>query len=228
MFNSVPIEVFVWSPISEPTLVEPVLMGVLAVEDHRDAGVVVLQVAVGRQRAEVDPLAHVGVAQEAVVVLVGVAVDDRLLDLAAHAAHRADRVALAALRAQQDRLLADVARPFDAGEGMDLDAFVEIDRPVLGVDHDHRMDHRAGADVDVLPAAADGVGLLDLALDAAAAGGREIGRQLRRIGQHQVPGVVPRGRQFLGRGQRRPWPNPTGRRSNRSCSLPRSPLAMRA
>ena len=81
--------------------------------------------------------------------------------------------------------------------------FVEIHRPVLGVDHHHRVDHRAGGDVHVLPAAADGVGLLDLALDAAAAGRGEIRRQLRRIGQHQVPGVVPRGRQFAGRGQSR-------------------------
>ena len=55
MLNSVPIEVFVWSPISEPTLVEPVSMGVLAVQHHRHAGVVVLQVAVGGQGARGSP-----------------------------------------------------------------------------------------------------------------------------------------------------------------------------
>ena len=61
---------------------------------------------------------------------------------------------------------------------MDLHAFVEIDRAVLGVDHDHRVDQRAGGDVHVLWPAADGLRLLDLALDAAAAGGGEIVRQL--------------------------------------------------
>ena len=36
-------------------------------------------------------------------------------------------------------------------------------------------------------------GLLDRAFDAAAAGGAEVLGKLPRIGQHQVPGVVPRG-----------------------------------
>ena len=65
---------------------------------------------------------------------------------------------------------------------MDLDPFVEIDRAVLGVDDDHRVDDRAGGDIDVLAAAADGRRLLDAAFDAIAAGRGEIRRQLGRIG----------------------------------------------
>ena len=50
------------------------------------------------------------------------------------------------------------------------------------------------ADIHVLAAAADGAGLLDRPLDAAAAGRREILDQLLRVGQDQFPGVVPRRR----------------------------------
>ena len=63
------------------------------------------------------------------MVLVTVTLDDRLFDLAADAAYRADRIAFAALGAQQRRLLADVAGAFDAGEGVYFDALViEFDR----------------------------------------------------------------------------------------------------
>ena len=48
-----------------------------------DLAVIVAQVAVGGDRPQVDPLADVGVAQESLVILVGVTVDDRRLDLAA-------------------------------------------------------------------------------------------------------------------------------------------------
>ena len=111
-------------------MVEPVLIGLASVEDHGDRGVVVLQIAVGGQGPQVDPLAQVGVAQEAVVVLVRVALEDRLLDLAADAADRADRVPLAALGPQEDRLPADVARAFDPREGVDLGLLVDVNRTV--------------------------------------------------------------------------------------------------
>ena len=122
VLSSVPMQVFVWSPIRAPTLLEPVSM---AVRPSKTT-------ARGRNRsasrcwssgAEVDPLPHVGVAEEAVMVLVRVALEDRLFDFAADAAERADGVALAALGPQQDRLLADVAGAFDAGEGVDFGAW---------------------------------------------------------------------------------------------------------
>ena len=64
-----------------------------AADAERDRAVVGAQVADLRAGAEVDPLADVGVAQEAVVGLVGVAVQDAGLDLAADAAVRADAAA---------------------------------------------------------------------------------------------------------------------------------------
>ena len=76
---------------------------------------------------------------------------------------------------------------------MNLDALVEIDRAVFGVDHDHRMEPGAGRDEDVVPVAADGAGLLDGSFDAAAAGGGKVLGQLPGIGQNQVPRIVPHG-----------------------------------
>ena len=68
-------------------------------------------------------------------------------------------------------LLAHVARALDPREGVHLDALVEIDRPVLGVDHDHRVHDHAGGDVDVVPVAAESRGLLDGPFNATPADG---------------------------------------------------------
>ena len=76
--------------------------------------------------------------------------NDRLFDFAADAAVGADRIALAALGAQQPRFLADETRPFDAREGMHLHVFIQIDRPIFRVDHDHRMNLDAARDVNIL------------------------------------------------------------------------------
>ena len=113
--------------------------------------------------------------------------------LAAHPADRPDRVALAALGPEHDGLGADEAGPFDPREGMHLDAFVDVDRPFGRVQHGHRMDQRAGADVDVVLAAADGAGLLDRPLDPASARLGEVLNDLVRALQHQVPSVLPGG-----------------------------------
>src|SRR5438270_8364791 len=51
----------------------------------------VLDVAVGRERAEVDPSAEVGMTDEALVSLVAVAEHNAVVDLAADLAHRANR-----------------------------------------------------------------------------------------------------------------------------------------
>ena len=85
----------------------------VAAERHAHLAVVVAQVAVGGDRPQVDPLADVGVAQEPLVVLVDVAVDDRRLDLAADPAARAQRAAAAQVGAEELRVAADVAGPLD-------------------------------------------------------------------------------------------------------------------
>ena len=156
------------------------------------------------------------------------ALDDRLFHLAADAAHRADRVAFAALGAQQDRLAADVARPFDAGEGMDLHVFVDIDRSMLGIEDDHGMDLGAVADENVVAVAANRAGFLDLAFHAAAAGGAEILGQLLRVGKDRVPRIIPR-RQLAG--NRREFlfgGDAATRRASRIAVSPRSARAILA
>ena len=139
--------------------------------------------------------------------------DDRLLDLAADAAHGSDRVSLAALGPQQDRLLADVARTFDAGEGMDFGAFVDVDRSVLGVEHDHGMDHGAGGDVDVARAPRTARAARP-ALDPAAAGGRK-----SSVNCPGWPASGPRCSSTWQRARPPPagssWPPPAARRSSR-------------
>ena len=75
VLSMLPRPVRVWSPMKQPTFAWPVANGVAAERDEHLA-VVVAQVAVRGDRPEVDPLADVGVAQEALVVLVRVAVDD--------------------------------------------------------------------------------------------------------------------------------------------------------
>ena len=82
VFSSVPRPVLVWSPRKQPTFVRPVSTR-RAAHGHRHLAVVVAQVAVVRAGAEVDPFADVGVAEEAVVILVRVALHDARLDLAA-------------------------------------------------------------------------------------------------------------------------------------------------
>src|SRR5687767_15912798 len=58
---------------------------------HADRAVVVLQVAVRRHRAEIDPPPQVCMPEKAVVCFVGVAEHDRLFDLTVNFAHRPDR-----------------------------------------------------------------------------------------------------------------------------------------
>ena len=73
----------------------------IALERHEDLAVVVAQVAVGSDRAEVDPLADVGVTQESLVILIGMAVHDGVLDLAADPADWPDRHAAAEVGPEQ-------------------------------------------------------------------------------------------------------------------------------
>ena len=93
----------------------------VASEGDEDLAVVVAQVAVRGDRPQVDPLADVGVAQEPLVILVRVAVNDRRLDLAADPAVRADRHPASEIGPEELGLTADRARPLDPRERLDPD-----------------------------------------------------------------------------------------------------------
>ena len=112
----------------------------VAAEGDGDLAVIVAQVAVGGDRPEVDPLADVSVAEEAFVVLVGVAVDDGMLDLAADAAVGAEGDAPAQVGPEELGIAADVAGPFHAGERLDDDPGGDGDRAAGGVEDGVRVD----------------------------------------------------------------------------------------
>ena len=90
----------------------------VAGDRDEDLAVVVPEVAVGGDRAQVDPLADVGVAEEPLVVLVRVAVDDARLDLATDPAVRADGGPPPDVGPEQLGFSADVAAAV-AGSGFD-------------------------------------------------------------------------------------------------------------
>src|SRR5437667_11664219 len=77
--------------------------------------------------------------QKTVVVLVDVALQDRRLHLAPDAAMRANRCA-AYLGRENLGMRADVARPFQAGEGLDDGMLGDDDRAVRRVDDDVRLE----------------------------------------------------------------------------------------
>src|SRR5690606_876511 len=104
----------------------------------------VLQVAVRGQRAEVDPAAHVGVAEEAVVRLVRVPEDDALLDFAVDLADGPDGDGGHGA-AEDGRAAADVGRAGDLRERRHGRALVEPHGPVAQVDDRAGLDLRAGA-----------------------------------------------------------------------------------
>ena len=94
----------------------------------------IAQVAVGGDGAEVDPRADVGVAQEPLVVLVGVAVHDAGFDLAADAAVGPDRHAAAKVSAKQVGIASDVAGSLNSGEGLDPDTGLDGDGAASSVE----------------------------------------------------------------------------------------------
>src|SRR5262249_6418556 len=114
----------------------------LAVQRHAHLAVVVAQVAVLRAGAEVDPLADVAVAEEAVVVLVDGPLQHAGLDLAADAAVRAEGGLRAHLGPQDVGVRADVAGAFQPAEGGDDRLVVDDHRAAPRVGHHHRIDVR--------------------------------------------------------------------------------------
>ena len=128
----------------------------LAAQRHGDLAVVVAQVAIGGDRAEVDPLADVGVAEEPVVVLVGGPVDDAGLDLAADAAAGPERHAAAGVGAEQLGVAADGAGALDAGERQHDDAGGDGDRPAGGIEDGVGVDPRRVVEGEPVGGADDG------------------------------------------------------------------------
>src|SRR5262249_43524132 len=102
--------------------------------------VIVAQVAVARAGAEVDPLADVAVSQKAVVILVAVALENAAFDLAADAARRPQRGAGTDLGPVHLRVRPDVARPFQAAEGVDHGLAIDHDRSPRRVGQRVRLD----------------------------------------------------------------------------------------
>ena len=127
--------------MKQPTFAWPVATGSPA-SGHVDLAVVVAEVAVGGDRPEVHPLADVGVAEEPLVVLVRVAVDDRRLDLAADPAVGAERHAAAEVGPEELGVAADVAGPLDPGERLNQAPASIGDRPVRRVEDGVRVDPR--------------------------------------------------------------------------------------
>src|SRR5262249_41836292 len=94
----------------------------LAVSQDADRSVIAAQVGGLDTGSEVHPFTDITVADEAIVILVGVAKHEAALDLAADAAMRADAGAGAYPRSEDDRSRSNAARAFEPGEGMDTRA----------------------------------------------------------------------------------------------------------
>jgi len=133
--------VLAWSPISDPVHTG----GLERALRHGDADLAigVFQIAGGRAGAQVHPFAHVAVAEEPIVRLIGIADDDRVGNLAAHLAHRADAGPGADQRLRQHLCLrADVARALNDAVGAEPRAIVQEHGAVRCIQHDARLDHK--------------------------------------------------------------------------------------
>src|SRR5207245_5748567 len=113
-----------------------------------DFAVVMAQVAIVRAGAEVDPFADVTVPQEAIVILVHVAVKDRRLDLASHAAVRPNGRTGADPGAQDLRARADIARPLQPTEGRHHRLPVDNNRAPQRVGDHEGTDARRSTDTE--------------------------------------------------------------------------------
>ena len=98
----------------------------IALQRDMDLAVVVAQVAVGGDRPEVHPLADVGVTEEPFVILVGMALDDRRLDLAADPAVRADDTPPRRLARKSW-----VSRPMQHGPSIRVNGWTQTSGPTM-------------------------------------------------------------------------------------------------
>src|SRR5258707_11183852 len=108
-----------------------------AIDVYGHFAIIIAQIAIVGPGAQVDPFADVAMPQKAVVVLVGVALDDAGFDLSANAAVRAERGAGADLGPQDVRVRADVTRTFQPCKSGDHGLAIDQHRPRGRIDDDH-------------------------------------------------------------------------------------------
>ncbi len=121
----------------------------LAVEFNFDGGVIVLEIAVGGQGAEVDPFTNVRVAEETVVVLIRVAVDDGFFHFASHATDGADAATLADLSTDNLAVSANEAGTLDPRVWENDDVLFDDDRATHGIEDNRGMDDCSRRDIDL-------------------------------------------------------------------------------
>lgn len=117
---------------------------------HGDGRIVVLQVAVGRQGSDVHPGTDIAAAEEAVVILVHIAMQDGRGDLPTDLADGADGRALPNVRSEQMSASRDVTRSFQSSERLNDTIGLNTDGAFRGIDHDERIDLHRRIDVDSL------------------------------------------------------------------------------
>jgi hypothetical protein len=157
-----------------------------------DRAIGVFQVAISCHRPDVDPLAQVGVAQEAIVVLVAIALDDAGLDLAADPADRPDRRLGQDARPRDNRPRADRRRPLDKRERLDMRR-VDHHRPVACVQHQRAVEPGGRVDIDLGRVADDHMRVVDRALGRRGPAAlrnkeRQIAPDLLAVGGDKIPG----------------------------------------
>ena len=219
----------------------------IALKRNVHLAVIVAQVAVGGDRPQVDPLADVGVPEEALVVLVGEPLHDRGLDLAADPAIRSDRDGAADVGAEELGLGTDVAGPLDPGERLDPDIGADHDGPVRRVEDRVGIDPCGLVDPEQVGRAHQGqrrqlavghsvlASVPKIALDVRAVAGDEVPGPIHPLAADLVAGVTWRrscrtrsrchvGRaswRLRGRPRRRRAGRRRGRPEDRGCRVPR-------
>src|SRR5262249_54025469 len=119
------------------------------VEVHPDRAVRVLEIAGNRVSPEIRPRRDERVAEETIVLLVGVALENRCFDLAADLANRADGGVFADRRARSDdRTGANIAGALQHGVRLDQGIAIDVDRAMVGVEHHAGLDGRPRGDVN--------------------------------------------------------------------------------
>ena len=137
-------------------------------QTHLHLAVGIQQVGVGCAGSEVDPLADPRITQVSVVRLVGVALEDGAADLATDLAHRPNhRIGLDQGAINNRRVAADRARPADHRPGANDGPLVNHDRPVLGIEHDVRIQSRGFVDLNRMLSDDDGLVGGDLRINEA-------------------------------------------------------------
>src|SRR5271157_5548907 len=164
-----------------------------------DLAVVVSQVAVGSDRSQIHPFADVRVAQEALVILVGETMNDRVLDLAADPAIRADRYRAPDVRPKELGLGADVAWALHPGEWLDPDVGSDHDGAVRRVENGVGVDTRCLVHTQQVGRPHQGKGrqltvgypvlpsLEEIALDVSAISGHQVPRPADPLSAHIDP-----------------------------------------